>query len=279
MATAMDVARRRALGPLLGALLVAGCGGSAARSSPPASPGHGPPLTAAALLRAISATRAVSSAHENLTLALAGPTGSLHFTVDGTADFRTTTGSTIALSSRGQRAQAVFRDGTVWLTDNAPAFTRALPAGSGWVRASASELEAIGAFTPVSQSLTVLDVLRGVTSLRATGPGAASFTFSLPQAMARTPAAQRPALRNAIHVNGNPDVREVGSVALDGAGRVRSLSVVISGAGPSAGLFLGYTLAISAVDAPVRVTPPARSIALSSVPALAALLRGSAAGT
>ena len=266
------------MGAAFGLLLVTGCGSSSHPAAKPAA-ASAKPVTKAGLIAAIAATRAVSTAHENLTLALAGQSGSLHFTVDGTADFRTTTGTTTVASSQGQREQAVFKNGTVWLSDNAPAFTRVLPAGQRWVRASVSELESIGAFSPLSHSLAILDVLRGVTTLRRTGSGTATFQFSLPQALAATPAAQRPALQNAIHVNGSPDVREIGSVALTPSGLVRSLSVVIAGQGSSAGLFLGYSLTISGVGAPVNVTPPSSSTPLSSVPRLATLLRGSAAGT
>jgi hypothetical protein len=254
----------------LALVLVAGCG-STAHTRPTT-----PAVTRSALLTAITATRAVPTAHENLTLALAGPSGNLHFTVDGVADFRATTGMTTVASSQGQREQAIFRQGTVWLTDNAPAFTNSLPTGQRWVRSTVAELESMGAFTPLGNSLAILDVLRGVTSLRATGPRTASFTFSLSQAMARTPAAQRAALAHAIHTTGSASVHEYGSVALDPSGRVRSLSVVISGVGGSTGLFLGYSISITAVGAPVSVTPPASSVPLSSVPRLAALLRGSA---
>lgn len=271
---------RRAGGVVLGALLIAGCGsGGHATSSTSPTAASAPALTRAGLVAAIAATRAIPTAHETLTLALAGPTGSLHFTVDGVADFRATTGMTTITSSQGQREQAIFRNGSVWLTSNAPAFTASLPAGQRWVRSSVAALESIGAFAPLSHSLAILDVLRGITTLRPTGRGTARFTFSLPEAMARTPPAGRAALQRAIHTSGNPDVRELGTVAVTSAGIVRSLSVVISGVGRSTGLFLGYGLSISAVGAPVSVTPPSSSTPLSSVPKLATLLRGSATGT
>jgi prolyl-tRNA editing enzyme YbaK/EbsC (Cys-tRNA(Pro) deacylase) len=135
------------------------------------------------------------------------------------------------------------------------------------VRSTVAELESMGAFTPLGNSLAILDVLRGVTSLRATGPRTASFTFSLSQAMARTPAAQRAALAHAIHTTGSASVHEYGSVALDPSGRVRSLSVVISGVGGSTGLFLGYSISITAVGAPVSVTPRQRHHRHMSEPA------------
>lgn len=271
------VARRRAAGALTSALLAAGCG-STSHATTTHTTTAVRPLTRAQVVAAIAATRAVSSAHENLTLALAGPSGSLHFTVDGVADFRTTTGTTTVTSSQGQREQAIFREGTVWLTDNAPAFTRLLPAGQRWVRANVTALESIGAFAPLRHSMAILDVLRGITSLRSSGRRSVSFTFSPAQALARTPAAERAALRSAIHTTGNADVRAYGSVALDG-GRVRSLSVVVGGIGNSTGLFLGYSLSITAIGARVRVAPPASSVPLSSLPRMAALLRGSATGT
>jgi prolyl-tRNA editing enzyme YbaK/EbsC (Cys-tRNA(Pro) deacylase) len=77
--------------------------------------------------------------------------------------------------------------------------------------------------------MAILDVLRGITSLRSVGPRTATFTFSLAQALARTPAGLRPALHSAIHTTGNAAVRSYGSVSLDADGRVHSLSVVVAG--------------------------------------------------
>jgi hypothetical protein len=243
------------------------------------SGGSGGRLTTAALLATIDRTRAVTTAHMQDNFSAISPEGDEQGSVGGSADFATTTGTVTVAGSSGMVEHAVFRDGSVWLTSNAARFTAAMPAGRRWVTAPASTLEAIGAFQSLGNSLAVLDALRGVQTLHAISPRAASFTFSLPLALARTPPARRGALERAIHVSG-PGVVETGSVTLYSDGVLRDERLAIDGRGVTAGLHLALALSLTDVGAPVNVTPPPASetVALRSVPALEQLLRGSAGG-
>jgi hypothetical protein len=174
----------------------------------------------------------------------------------------------------------VFRDGTAWLTVNAPQFTRLLPPGKKWVQTSTTELESLGVFHRLSNAFALLDALRGVRTIRQSSPNAAKFTFSLSQAMAQTPASRRAALQEAIHANGNIQ-SETGSVALTSSGTVRSESLRIDGKGSNGGIHLQASLAISNVGEAVSPNPPPASqvASLSSLPALQSALRSSASSS
>ncbi len=247
-------------------LLIAGCGGSS----------HSTAVTRARLLAAIDATRAVRSAHvvEAFSLSSAAQ-GNAQGAVIGDAGFATGDGTTL-VQQGGIRERATFRGATVWLTMNSPQFIRLLPAGKTWVEASTSELESLGVFHPLGNTFALLDALRGVTALRQSGPNAATFTFSLAQAMADTPAARRAALQAAIHASG-PLQSQTGSVALTASGLVRSESLRVVGAGTNAGIRLQSSLTISNVGETVSPTPPpaAQVASLASLPALQAAMRSS----
>jgi len=244
------------------ALLVA-CGGSS----------HS--VTRARLLTAIDTTRAIGSAHVAEALTLVSPQGDAEATVTGDENFAANAGTTI-VKEGSVEAHVAFRNGTAWLTINAPQFTRLLPSGKTWVQAPTAQLETLGVFHPLSDGFALLDALRGVKTIKQSGSNAATFTFSLAQAMAQTPASRRAALQSAIHANG--DIKsQTGSVALTSSGAVRSESLRIVGAGSNAGIQLQNTLAISDIGEHVSPTPPpaAQVASLSSLPALESALRSS----
>jgi len=264
------MARRRGLLTIAASLcaLLAGCGGSSSH-----------PVTRARLLAAIDRTRAIQSAHVAQAFSLQSPQGNFQAALSSDANFASSAGTTIVDSGSVQE-RATFRDGTVWLTMNAPQFTRLLPSGKTWVEASMTELESLGAFHPLTNALAVLDALRGVTKVKPSGPNAATFTFSLAEAMAQTPASRRAALQAAIHANG--DIQsETGSVALTSAGSVRSESLRVQGGGSNAGIDLRISLVVSNLGETVAPSPPpaARVASLSSLPSLQSALRSSASSS
>jgi hypothetical protein len=263
------MALRRCLLLLAAALsvLLAGCGGSSS---------HSTPITRARLLSAIDQTRAIRSAHIVQSFSVVSPQGNFQGALSADANFASNAGTTI-VEAGSVKEHAVFGNGTVWLTMNAPQFTRLLPSGKTWVRASTSELESLGAFHPLSNSFALLDGLRGVKTIRQSGANAATFTFSLAKAMAETPASRRAALQAAINANG--DIQsETGSVALNPSGAVRSESLRVVGTGSNAGIRLETSLAISNVGEAVPSSPPpaAQVASLSSLPGLESALRSSA---
>lgn len=260
---------RRCLPLLTGPLcvLLAACGGSSTS------------VTRARLLATIDETRAIGSAHVVEALSLVSPQGNVRATVTGDENFSSSAGTTI-VKEGSLEAHVAFRNGTAWLTINAPQFTRFLPSGKVWVQASTAELQSLGVFHPLSDGFALLDALRGVKTIQQSGPNAATFTFSLAQAMARTPASRRAALQSAIHATG--DIQsETGSVALTSSGAVRSESLRIVGAGSNAGIQLQNSLAISNVGEHVSPTPPpaAQVASLSSLPALQSALRSTASSS
>ena len=144
------------------------------------------------------------------------------------------------------------------------------------MQAPTAELESLGVFHPLIDGFALLDALRGVKTIKQSGSNAATFTFSLDQAMAQTPASRRAALQSAIHATGA--VRsQTGSVALTSSGSVRSEWLRIVGAGSNAGIRLENSLAISDVGEHVSPTPPpaAQVASLASLPALQSALRSS----
>lgn len=251
-------------------LAAVGCGSSA---SPFGRQGH---LTNTELTAAINRTGSVRSAHVVETIHLGTSAGSEQIEVQATADFRTVTGRTAVTSSQGENEHALYRGSSVWLASNE--FKSYLPAGKTWVSSTVHELESMGAFQPLNHGLAILNVLRGVEKLHTTGPGRATFTFSLARATARTPASQRTAFHTAIHATGGR-YKETGSVWVDSS-IVRSLSVRIDGTGQTAGTKLRYDFTLSDVGTHVDVAPPPAKavVPLQSVPALEERLRSSAAG-
>ena len=251
--------------------LVAACGGSST---------HTNTVTRARLLAAIDATRAIRSAHVVEALSLVSPQGDVQATVIGDANFSANAGTTIVKEGSVQERVA-FRNGTVWLTTNAPQVTRLLPSGKTWVQAPTAKLESLGIFHPLSDAFAVLDALRGVKAIKQSGQnGAATFSFSLAEAMLQTPASRRDALHAAIHASGDI-ASETGSVALTSSGAVRSVSLRIDGAGSNAGLQVRSSLVISNVGEKVSPTSPpaAQVVSLSSLPALQSALRSSASSS
>jgi hypothetical protein len=241
--------------------LLAGCGGSS----------H--PVTRTRLLASIDTTRAIGSAHVVEAVSLVSPQGDVRATVTGDENFSSNAGTTI-VKEGSVEARVAFQNGTAWLTVNDPQFTRLLPAGKTWVQAPTAALESLGVFHPLSDGLALLDALRGVKTIKQNGSNAATFTFSLNQAMAQTPASRRAALQSAIHATG--DIRsQTGSVELSSSGAVRSESLRIVGAGSNAGIQLQNSLAISDVGEHVSPTlPPNAEVAsLSSLPKLQSALR------
>lgn len=263
------MAVRRCL-PLLGVVfctLVTSCGGPSSRPSV---------ITRARLLTAIDKTRTVQSARVVQTFSVVSPQANIRGRVTGDANFVSQAGTTIVEEGTVEE-HAVFRDGNVWLTMNAPQFTRLLPSGKTWVQASTAELESLGAFHPLSDAFALLDALHGVRAIRQVAPNAATFTFSLAEAMAHTPASRRAALQAAIHASG--DIQsETGAVVLTPSGAVRSESLRINGGGSNGGLHLQASLAISNVGEDVSPAPPpaVQVASLSSLPALRSALRSSA---
>jgi hypothetical protein len=226
---------------------------------------------------AIDRTRQIHSAHVAQSLMLASAQGDVQGSVAADVDFRRNSGSTL-VNLGGSEAHVVFDRDRVWLSMNLPQFVRALPAGKRWVQSTATTLESLGVFHPLGDSLALLDGLRGVQALSRTGPDSANFRFSLEQALARTPAARRPALQQAIHANGGR-MLETGSVALTPAGTVRSETLRIAGTGAQSDLQLEVSLALSGVGESVRPNPPpaGQVVPLSSVlPSLEGVLRSSA---
>jgi hypothetical protein len=252
------------------ALAVAGVGCGSGSSQSRAS------LSPSGLDQAIARTRQVHSAHVVETLTLGSPAGGEQGTVTADVDFTRDVGNTLVDLGSVQE-HAVFERGTVWLSMTAPQFKQALPTGKKWVQSTESELESLGAFHPLKDSLAMLDGLRGVQTLTRTGPDRANFRFSLTQALARTPPSGRAALQNAVHATGSGQ-RETGSVALTPAGTVSSETLRIDGTGAQSGLHLRISLALSGIGETVTPTPPpsGQVVALSSVPSLVSEFRSSA---
>jgi hypothetical protein len=231
------------------------------------------------LLAAIDQTRGIHSGHLVEVFSLVSPQGNFRGAVTGDADFVSNAGTTNA-EGGGVEAHAVFRAGTVWISTNAPQLTRLLPPGKTWVEASAAEFGRLGVFHPLGNTFAILDAMRGVRTIRQSGPDTATFTFSLAQAMAQTPASRRAALKAAINANG--DIQsETGTVALTSSGTVRSESLRIVGAGSNAGIRLETSLAVSNIGETVSPTAPpaAHVISLSAMPALQSALRSSASSS
>lgn len=251
-------------------VLLAACGGSSTQTTT---------VTRARLLAAIDKTRGIESAHVVQALSVVSPQGNVHATVTADANFPSNAGTTTVREGSVQERVA-FRNGTAWLTMNAPQFTHLLPSGKTWVQASIAQLESLGVFHPLSNGFALLDALRGVKTIKQSGPNAATFTFSLAQAMAQTPASRRAALQAAIHASGGIQ-SETGSVALTSSGEVRNESLRVVGSGSNAGIQLQNSLAISNVGESVSpTTPPAAEVAsLSSLPALQSALRSSASSS
>jgi hypothetical protein len=256
--------------PLLAAplcALLAACGGSSSA------------VTHARLQTAIGQTRAIGSAHVVEALSLVTPQGNTQASVTGDEDFASNAGTTI-VKEGSVEAHVAFRNGTAWLTINAPQFAHFLPSGKTWVQASTAELESLGVFHPLSDGFALLDALRGVKTIKQSGSNAATFTFSLAQAMAQTPASRRAALQSAIHASG--DIQsQTGSVVLTSSGTVRSESLLIVGAGSNARIRLKNSLAISDVGERVLPTPPpAPQVAsLASLPALQSALHSTSSSS
>lgn len=273
MATMQSIASRRQLfTPMVviaAVVTLAGCGSS---SSPSTGAATGK-ITYDRLMQAIASTRQIPSAHVALNFTIHTQFGGEHGTVAGDANFPANSGSSSAKIG-GVEEHSVLRSGTTWLMLNAPQFTSILPAGKTWVEASTTELEQLGAVHPLIESLAILDAMRGIQKIHQAGPGKATFTFSLPQAIARTPPSRRAALQRAIHANGGT-FTETGAVTVSGDGTVRFERLTIHGTGSQAGIHVQSTMLLSNVGERVQPTPPPASevVPLTQLPTLRRLLQ------
>lgn len=255
--------------PLLAAasaltLAAAGCG-----SSPHNTAG---PVTTAKLIQAVTTTRQLRSAHlvERDFTRTSSVTARVVIVTDrnfGASEAMTT--ATFA-SIRGR---SVIRGDTIWMTDTSHLSQHSLSAGKEWVTASYSRLTHAGGGIPrtLQTPLAILDTLRGVTELKATAPGAATFRCSLTKTLAITPRSRRGALVDAIAGYYGRDVQATGSVALTAAGTVRSETLRIDGRGQYAGVHLRTSLVLTKPNERVTTTPPPSTtvVPLDQVPALA----------
>lgn len=182
------------------------------------------------------------------------------------------------VSSGSASVTTVVVGDQVWLSSTEPNFNSLLPPGKTWLQTTVAQMQSMGIWHPLSDSLDVLYLVNGAGPVTDHGVAAVAgvpvrhytFPINLHKAYCTTDAAHRSAVQRAFHANGIP---VNGEAWVDGHDQIVKLVIAAQRAG---GLHLRESVQLSNLSQPVRVTRPAQAstVTTADAPGLIGALSG-----